>query len=331
VKGFLQSMHFEEGDFVDEGELLYVIDPAEFQAALNRARASTQVARASLELADARLQRMEQALKTNAVSEVDVLEARAQKKELEATVEARLASQDKAELDLSYTTIKAPTKGRVGRTYVDAGNLVGADENTLLTTLVRYDPMYAYFNMSERELLRIEESTRDIRIDDADRLARLRKIPLELGTSAERGYSHKGSLHYADQEVDASTGTYMIRGIFPNGEPSELIPGMFVRVRMPLGERENAVLVEERALGSDQSGRYVLVVDDQNTVHQRPVEIGDLVDGKLVIESGLEGAEWIVVEGLLRARPGAKVDPQRRGAEPAPKPKSGDTPKGGDS
>jgi multidrug efflux pump subunit AcrA (membrane-fusion protein) len=160
---------------------------------------------------------------------------------------------------------------------VDPGNLVGYQDDTLLTTLIQYDPIYANFDLSEREVLRISESSTDRR-SNADRVERIRQVPLELGLSNEEGYSFKGTVHYTDLAIDPGTGTYLIRGIFPNPHPIQLLPGLFVRIRTPIRERENALLVTVR-----------------------------------VIESGLKADEWVIVEGVLRARPGAKVSPQRKG------------------
>jgi RND family efflux transporter MFP subunit len=312
VEGFLQSIEFEEGDTVEEGDLLYQIDPSEYQAAVERTEAAVAVAVASLELATAKLKRLEQALETRAVSEIEVLEERARRKEARATLDARKADLVTARLDLGYTAIRAPMAGRVGRTAVDPGNLVGYQDDTLLTTIVQYDPIYANFDLSEREVLRISESSADRR-SSAGRVERIRQIPLELGLSNEEGYSFKGTVHYTDLAIDPGTGTYLIRGIFPNPHPIQLLPGLFVRIRTPIRERENALLVTERALGSDQGGRYLYVVDADNVVQHRPVELGAVVDGMRVIESGLKADEWVIVEGVLRARPGAKVNPERKG------------------
>jgi RND family efflux transporter MFP subunit len=315
VEGFLESIEFEEGDTVADGDLLYQIDPSEYEAAVERAEAAVAVARASLQLATAKLTRLEKALETRAVSEIEVIEEQARRKEAKATVDARKADLVTARLDLGYTTIRAPMAGRIGRTLVDPGNLVGSTEDTLLTTLVQYDPIYANFDLSERQVLRITEETTE-RPSPADRIERIRKIPLELGLSNQEDYPFKGTIHYTDQGLDPGTGTYLIRGVFPNPFPFRLLPGLFVRVRTPIRERENALLVPERAIGSDQGGRYLYVVDADDVVQHRRVELGTAIDGARVIESGLKVDEWVIVEGVLRARPGSKVNPQR-GGEPA--------------
>jgi RND family efflux transporter MFP subunit len=323
VKGFLKSAPFDEGDWVKEGALLLQIDPAEYEARVAQSVAAVDVATARLELAEATMQRTARAGKTRAVSELEVIESKAKRDEAKGVLAASRADLQNARLDLSYTRITAPISGRVGRRFVDPGNLVGSGENTLLTTIVQYDPIYAYFDVSERELLRLADQVADRPGNegtggDEDRLGRLRQIPLEIGRSNDEGFPFPGKVHYADSTVDPETGTLLMRGIFQNPEPVRLFPGVFVRGRMPYREREGALLVSERALGSDQGGRYVLVVDADNVVEHKSVEVGASVEGLRVIESGLEPDDWVVVNGVLRARPGAKVAPERVApAEPA--------------
>jgi RND family efflux transporter MFP subunit len=310
VKGFLLSDHFAEGDTVEKGAPLYVIDPSEYEAQVARAQGAVAVARAALALAEARLKRLERALKTRAVSEIEVLEGRAERDEAAAQLSAARAELKTAQLELSYTEIRAPIAGRVGRDHVDVGNLVGAGESTLLTTMVQYDPMYAYFDLNEREVLALLDQTTERRTGE-DRVRQLAGIPIEIGRANETGYPYEGHMSYADQGVDPGTGTFLIRGVFPNPEPFRLVPGLFVRGRTPASERQDALLVSERALGADQSGRYVLVVDEEGIVHHRPVVAGSSVDGMRVIESGLEPHDWVIVDGLLRARPARTADGTR--------------------
>ena len=322
VEGFLKSIEFEEGDLVKEGELLYVIDPSEYEARAQRARAALEVARATLALEEARLARLKEARKTRAVSELEVIESQAKRDVSAANVDAARAELRSAELDLGYTRISAPLTGRIGRTLVDPDNLVGAGDATLLATMVRYDPIYAYFDMSERELLALLGST-ERPANAADRVEALRQIPIELGRASDEGYPFRGNLHYSDLGIDSETGTFLVRAIFPNPEPIALLPGLFVRARTPIAERENALLVSERALGSDQSGKYVLIVDDDDVAQYRSVRVGARIDGMRVIEAGIAPEDWVVTSGLLRARPGARVAPERAAAEGADKRPSG--------
>jgi RND family efflux transporter MFP subunit len=310
VEGFLLSREFEEADVVRQGDLLYVIDPAEYEARVEGAEAALKVAVASLDLEEARLERLVEARRSRAVSELEVIQSQAQRDVSAAHVEAARAELRRAKLDLGYTRIRAPITGRVGRSLVDEDNLVGAGEKTLLTSIVRYDPIYAYFDINERALLALIDSTEEAR-EKEGRLEAMRQIPVELGRANEQGYPFRGNLHYTASTLDADTGTFLLRAIFRNPEPLRLLPGLFVRGRLPVREREGALLVSERALGSDQSGRYVLVVDEENVAQYRPVEVGAKVDGMRVIEKGLEAADWVITQGLLRARPGAVVEPER--------------------
>jgi RND family efflux transporter MFP subunit len=315
IQGFLQEVSFEEGAYVEKGDLLFVIEPDVYQARVDRAQASLQVARTGKALAEATLARMQQAYKTRAVSELELLESRAKADAAAAQVDSAKADVEKAQLDLGYTRINAPIGGRVGRRQVDPGNLVGAGERTLLTTIVQYDPIYAYFDMSERSLLAILATTAESRSRVSPR--RNPEIRIQLGRANDGGHPFEGRVDFSDQEVDAATGTFLMRGVFPNPEPIMLLPGFFVRLRLPLEQREGALLVTDRAIGSDQSGKYLLVLDDENVVQHRSVQIGALEDGMRLIESGIEADDWVVVKGLLRARPGSKVVPEREG-EPRP-------------
>ena len=315
VEGFLESVHFEDGDYVKEGQLLFIIDPKPFEAEVENARGRLAKHKAQLERAEKEYQRNLSLFKQNAASEANVVKWKSEMEESRGTVLSSQAALDKALLDLSYCTIRAPLDGRVSRKNVDVGNLVGAGEFTLLTTVRKPDPIYAYFSINERDLLRVMKMAReeDIPADNPDR------IVLELALANETGFPHKGHLDFADSTVDPGTGTMMLRGLFPNpGPPYIVLPGLFVRVRLPIAEKENALLVTDRALGLDQGGRYLLVVDNENKVDQRYVEIGALKDGMRVIEDGLKPEDWVVVKGIQRAIPGAKVTPlQAEAAAPA--------------
>ena len=313
VPGVLESMNFEPGTDVEAGDILFVIDRDVYEAEVQGADAALAQAVAGSDLASATLARVQQA--GEAVSQTQVEETAAQARTAEAEILARKADLRQAEINLGYTDVEAPISGRVGRNLVDVGNLVGEGEATVLTDVTDYDPMYVYFNMNERDLLLVlgifRERAAEKQLDPKEDTAAEAEIFVDMALADEEGYPHQGVLDYADSSVDPETGTIALRGAFPNAEwPPTLIPGLFARVRMPIAERADLPLVTERAIGSDQSGQYVLVVDQENVVEKRDVRLGQLIDGLRVIEEGVESGERIVVNGVQRARPGAMVDPE---------------------
>jgi len=315
VGGFLESMHFEPGTQVEQGDLLFVIDPRPFQAQLDSAKADLASAKAQLAKAESDAIRLEEAGKKGAVTERDVVAAQADRDAAAAAVAAAEAAVTQAELNLGYTQVTAPITGRVSRNLVDVGNLVGESEPTLLTTVTKYQPIYAYFNLNERDLLRVmdkyREEARKQGIDPEKDPGSSAEIPLQLALANESGFPHEGVLDFAESAVDADTGTLQLRGVFPNtGDLPEILPGLFVRVRMPIETQDNALLVTERALGADQGGTYLLVINSENVVEKRTVRTGQTIDGLVVIEEGLRSDDRVVVNGIQRARAGAEVDPQ---------------------
>ena len=314
VSGFLHSMHFDPGTRVDMGDLLFVIDPKEYEAEVNAAQAELNAANAMAHRAKIEYERAKRVFDKGAGRETDVVRWRGQRDVARASIERAKAKLERANLDLSYTQVTSPISGRISRNFVDIGNLVGEGEATLLTTVTRYDPMYVYFNLNEYDLLRAQAMYRK-RVKekglDPDRDAEKDLgIPVYLGLANEEGYPHEGIADFAESSVDPATGTLQIRGLFENPDQI-LIPGLFARVRTPIDERENALLVTERAIGSDQSGRFILAVNSENVVEKRAIRMGQLVDGLRVIEEGLEPDALVVVNGLQRARPGGKVDPEK--------------------
>ena len=227
-----------------------------------------------------------------------------------ATVADAEAQLENARIDLGYCRVTSPVLGRISRNLVDLGNLVGDGQATLLATVLKEDPIYAYMSVSESDLLRFRKMVAEGKRPDF----RTDVVPLELGMSDEAGFPHLGKVDYADPGVDPATGTIQARGIFPNAD-RRIVPGTFVRVRVPFEVKGDALLVPEVALGSDQTGRFVLVVNEKNVVDQRKVEIGSQVDDLRIIESGLKPDDRVVVNGLQRARPGQIVKPKM--AEPA--------------
>jgi RND family efflux transporter MFP subunit len=316
VAGFLQSMNFTPGTKVDKGDLLFVIDPREYQAELNAANAELSSAEAQLKRAGIEFKRAEKLFKQKAGAQTDVVKWRGQRDVARADVLRAKAKVEQAQLNLNYTKVTTPITGRVSRNFVDVGNLVGESEPTLLTTVTRYDPMYAYFNLNERDLLKVmamnRKKVQEKGLDPAEDSEIEADIQVFLEIANEEDYPHQGKLDFAESGVDKETGTLQLRGVFPNPDPAPvLIPGLFVSLRMPVDKRENALLVTERAIGSDQGGRFLLAVNSENMVEKRPIRMGQLVDGLRVIEEGLQPDEAVVVNGLQRARPGAKVDPEQ--------------------
>ena len=302
VEGYLKSIKFEASAEVEDGQPLFGIDPAPFTAALDAAEADLALRQANRDQARWDLERTEELAERQASNPKEVLDARTKLAMTSADVKAAQARVDTARLDLSYTDIRSPIDGRVSRNFVDVGNLVGAGERTLLTTVVKMDELYCYFNVPERVVLErlATRAVEERREPDA---------PFFVGLAHEKGYPHEGRLDYLDNTVDTATGTITVRGILPNDD-NLLFPGAFVRVRFPAGIKADAVLVDERAIGTDLGGKYVLVVGGDNIVEHRRVTLGQLDEGMRVIESGLGPDERYIVTGLQRARPGLPVTPR---------------------
>jgi membrane fusion protein (multidrug efflux system) len=211
-----------------------------------------------------------------------------------------------AEIDLGYCRVYAPISGRISRSMVDVGNLVGDGQATVLATILKEDPIYAYMSVSESDLLRFRKQVREGKRVDY----RKEVVPLDLGMLDETGFPHRGRVEYTDPGIDPGTGTIQARGIFPNADHA-IVSGLFVRIRVSLDTRKDALLVPERAVGNDQAGSYLLVVNSRDTVERRPVTLGPTIDGMVVVDENLRSDDQVVVNGLQRARPGAKVKPVR--------------------
>jgi RND family efflux transporter MFP subunit len=323
IEGFLTSIHFKDGDFVRKGDLLFIIEQRQYQAKLEEAQGRLAAAEAQLLRAQQEYDRQLYLFKENATAKSEVERWKAQRDAAQASVEEAKANLELAKINLGYTRVTAPFDGRMERHLVDPGNLVGAGKPTPLAYITRLDPIYAYFSVNERDLIRIMKKGRS----EGKPVAQA-TLPVYLGIAGEEGYPHEGRFDFASATVDPNTGTLLLRGVFDNprvgAAAPRLLAGMFARIRIPVDVRDRALLVSERALGVDQGGRYALVVNDQGVVEQRPVKGGALIEGMRVIEEGLKGDEWVVVDGIQRARPGAKITPvQQQAAAPASAPPSG--------
>ena len=313
VEGYLESMDFQPGSIVQRGDLLFTLDRKPFQATLDEAVATLERRRAELKQAEATLQRREMAFRAKAVSELEVIQSRADRDVAQAAIEGARAAVETAKINLSYTRIHAPTTGRIGRSLVDLGNLVGTSERSLLTTILRDDPIYAYFNINERDYI-YYQSRRTDAYGPTNGNGRAR---LELGLAGDEGYPFEGTIDFVDNRLDPATGTIQVRGIFPNPE-RKLLPGLFVRIRVPLGVRKNAMVVPDVALGTDQRGRFLFTVDGENVVQYRPVVTGTLVGGLREIREGISLDDRVIVAGVQSARPGLKVTVRDAAAQQSP-------------
>jgi len=307
VQGYLDRIAFEPSTFVRKGTLLFVIEPEPYQALRDRAEAGLKAAEAGLRRAESDLERLEQAVETNAVSQQEVTRARAERDQASAALLEAQAALTNAEIQLDYTTVESPIDGLVSRNLVDLGNLVGAGEATLLTTVRRIDPIFAYFEVSERFIAQQLEARGGHQDPGVGA-----EVPATL-VLKETGLEIEGKVDAVDNTVDPATGTIQLRAIFPNAD-AKVFPGFFIQVRLPGEFLENALLVEETALGTDLGGRYVMVVGDGNVVEKRYIEPGPLQGDKTrVVLEGLEPGERYITVGLQRARPGMPVTPKNGG------------------
>ena len=303
VSGFLQSISYTDGTIAHTGQTLFVIEPAPYQAKLQQAQAALQSAQAQATQTDAEYQRQSSLGRTDFSSRSTVDQALAARDANRATVISDQAGVTQAAINLGYTQVTAPFEGIVTAHQVSVGSLVGANGPTTLATILQIDPIYVSFTVSEQDVLRVRASLRAAGVDEK----RLDKVPVELGLMTETGYPHPGHLDYASPNVDQSTGTLTVRGILAN--PGHvLLPGYFVRVRVPLPKPSaESLLVPETALGTDQAGRYLLVVGKDDLVQQRTVTTGERVGTLRVIATGLQPDDRVIVSGLQRAVPGEKV------------------------
>ena len=350
VDGYLDLINFKEGALVKKGDVLFVIDPRPFVAELNRSKAQLEQAQAEyqhaltqiesaeaakvradagLENARLRIERATKLLLKGGISQEESDERKSELRKAEADVRSAIAGIASAraevisakaaeasaraavaiaELNVQYTRVTAPIDGRIGREFVTVGNLIQAGQNgggTLLTTLVSVNPIYAYFDVDERTVLRVRQLIREGKATSARETA----WPVSLGLASDEGFPKPGTINFVDNQINPKTGTLRLRGVFPNSEQT-LDPGFFGRVRVPVGQPHDAVLVTDRAIDNDQGQKIVYVVNEKNEVVARPVRTGALHDGLREITDGLKLGERVVVNGLQQVRPGMTAEPK---------------------
>ncbi|NYZ14112.1 efflux RND transporter periplasmic adaptor subunit [Azospirillum sp. RWY-5-1] len=326
VSGYLESIHFTDGQLVKKGDLLFVIDPRPFEATLASAQAEQAQAQARLDLAQRQLARASELRRGDNIS-ASVFDERQQEVRVAAAgVEVAKASVRTAELNLGYTRISAPIAGRISRRAISVGNLVAAGEGAqaaALTTIVSLDPIYFDFDMSERDFLAYQRAIKDGRISfqrnngngNAD------GVPVEgrLFDEPSNRWSLKGQLNFIDNRVNSGSGTIRVRALYPNPDLF-LTPGQFGRLRLPGSERYTATLIPDTAVISDQASKIVMTVKEDGTVVPKPVRLGPIENGLRVVRAGLEPTDRVIITGIVRARPGAKVTPQPGKIEPPAQP-----------
>jgi RND family efflux transporter MFP subunit len=313
VQGVLQSIDYKDGSFVKADTTLFTIEPETYKYKLEQAQAAEAGAQASLKQAETDYKRQVDLVARQAVSQATLDTSTSSRDNAQANLQQAEANTKIAAVNFGYTNVVAPFDGIVSAHLVSVGELVGASSPTQLATIVQLDPIYVNFNVNEQDVLRIRAEAKRRGLTASE----LTQLPIEVGLQTESGYPHKGRLDYAAPTVNLSTGTLAVRGVLPNPD-RVLLPGYYVRVRVPYDQQQNALLVPDVALGSDQSGRYVLVVNGDNVVEQRKVRTGQVEGEWRVIESGLKADDRVVIAGLLRAIPGQKVDPQLQKIEPSP-------------
>ncbi|MGF6307534.1 RND family efflux transporter MFP subunit [Bradyrhizobium sp. i1.8.4] len=315
VQGFLQSINYQDGSPVKEGTTLFTIEPETYKLKLEQAQAAEVGAQATLKQAETDYKRQVDLVQRQAVSQATLDNSTATRDNAQASLQQAGVNTKIAAVNYGYTNVAAPFDGIVSNHLVSIGELVGVASPTQLATIVQLDPIYVNFNVNEQDVLRVREEARRRGMS----VNELRQLPVEVGLQTETGYPHKGKIDYISPTLNQSTGTLAVRGVFANPDRT-LLPGFYVRVRVPFDKQDNALLVPDVAIGSDQAGRYVLVVNAENVVEQRKVTTGPLDGGLRVIESGLKADDRVVTAGLLRAIPGQKVDPQMQKGDTPPAP-----------
>jgi RND family efflux transporter MFP subunit len=293
TSGYIQEVRFQSGQLVKKGDVLFVIDPRWNRATFDQRQAEYEQAKSEAD-------RTEMLLKNNAISAEDA-EAR------KARYETAKAVLESARLDLEYTEVRSPIDGRVSRALLTEGNYVSgmAGSASLMTTVVSVNPVYVYASVDEDAYLKYKRLAESGQLGNTDG----DKVPVDLELADESGFPHRGVIESFDNRLDPDTGSILLRAVFQNDD-GRIVPGLFARIRIPLSEKHAALLVDERAIGTDQANKFVLALSATNTVAYQPVTLGPVVDGKRIVRTGLAAGERIVVDGLQRVRPGMLVSPE---------------------
>jgi RND family efflux transporter MFP subunit len=307
VSGYLDKVGFDEGAVVKAGDMLFVIDPRPYQAALDMAQANVEQSQAQLQLAESNFKRAEDLQKRGVISPQDFETQSANRNQAAASLLANQAALETAKLNLEFTQVRSPIDGRTSTYNFTIGNLISGGDTTssgILTSVVSLDPMYVYFNVEERGLLAYQEMVRTGKVMYTEE----GKAPVEMQLANETGYPHKGFIDFVDNRVDPATGTIRVRGSFANKD-GFLRPGLFAQIRIPASPKFKALLISDLAVGYDQGQPIVYIIGEDDVAKANPVKLGALSEGLRVVESGLAPGDRVIVDGIVRLRPGVKVAP----------------------